>query len=30
MMKIKAICDKYPEYFSWMCNLDYVDIDTSI
>ena len=24
----KAICDKYPEYFSWMCNVDYVDIDS--
>ena len=24
----KRICEKYPEHFSWMCNLDYVDIDT--
>ena len=24
----KAICDKYPEYFDWMCNVDYVDIDS--
>jgi len=24
----KSICEKYPEHFSWMCNLDYVDIDT--
>ena len=24
----KRICEKYPEHFSWMCNLDYVDIDS--
>ena len=24
----KAICDKYPKYFSWMCNVDYEDIDS--
>ena len=24
----KRICEKYPEHFSWMCNLDYVDVDT--
>ena len=24
----KSICEKYPEHFSWMYNLDYVDIDT--
>ena len=24
----KLICEKYPEHFSWMCNLDYSDIDT--
>ena len=24
----KAICEKYPEYFAWMCNIDPVDIDT--
>ena len=24
----KRICEKYPEHFSWMCNLDYVDADT--
>ena len=24
----KRICEKYPENFSWMCNLDYFDIDS--
>lgn len=24
----KAICDKYPEHYAWMCNLDEKDIDT--
>ena len=24
----KAICEKYPKYFSWMCNVDYEDIDS--
>lgn len=24
----KAICEKYPEQFSWMCNIDYSDIDS--
>ena len=24
----KSICDKYPDRYSWMCNIDQVDIDT--
>ncbi len=24
----KSICDKYPDSFSWMCNIDPVDIDS--
>lgn len=26
--EVKAICEKFPEYYAWMCNLDEKDIDT--